>query len=142
MKSARFLRELRLRRGQNDARRWALFFYRAMSGVGLFFLVATVSCSGVTPGPEKSAASTSNMGEAREAPISGTDQEMEQLETELERARLENDFLREENGLLRAEIVRLNWTLAEANEKIYSLNRKLDAIFKPEIEKDQSGSDM
>jgi hypothetical protein len=43
------------------------------------------------------------------------------------------DLLKEENGWLRSELIRLNQELADANEAIYTLNRKLDAIFNPEV---------
>jgi regulator of replication initiation timing len=56
------------------------------------------------------------------------------LEAELERVRAGNAFLSEENSRLRLEVIRLNEALAEAGQTIYSLNRKLDAIFKPEAE--------
>lgn len=56
----------------------------------------------------------------------------ESLEVDLKRARAGNTVLSEENGRLRSEALRLNTELAEANLKIYSLNQKLEAIFKPE----------
>lgn len=42
-------------------------------------------------------------------------------------------LLREENRWLRSELIRLNQELVDANEAIYTLNRKLDAIFNPEL---------
>jgi peptidoglycan hydrolase CwlO-like protein len=57
--------------------------------------------------------------------------DLDELESELERAQTENTLLREENNWLRTEVNRLQQSLADANEAIYSLTRKLDAIFKP-----------
>ena len=50
---------------------------------------------------------------------------------ELERAQFGNVLLKEENDWLRSEVIRLHQELAEATQTIYSLNTKLDAIFKP-----------
>ena len=50
----------------------------------------------------------------------------------LEEIRAENELLEKDNGWLRSEIIRLNQALAEAALEVYSLNKKLDAIFKPE----------
>lgn len=55
---------------------------------------------------------------------------VEELKVALERARHTNLLLREENDWLRDEVIRLNQSLYEANRDIYSLKRKLDAIFK------------
>lgn len=57
---------------------------------------------------------------------------LEEVESELEEVRWKNMLLKEENDWLRAEVIRLNQALYEASQNIYSLNRKLDAIFKPE----------
>ncbi|GAB4339318.1 MAG: hypothetical protein Kow0099_14240 [Candidatus Abyssubacteria bacterium] len=63
--------------------------------------------------------------ESRKRPI-------EDMEWEIEELRWKNRLLKEENDWLRAEVIRLNQALSDANQNIYSLNRKLDAIFKPE----------
>ncbi len=55
----------------------------------------------------------------------------EDTEDELERMRWENDMLKQENDWLRLEVIKLQRSLLDANQTIYSLNRKLDAIFKP-----------
>jgi hypothetical protein len=57
--------------------------------------------------------------------------DMEEAETELERERTENRLLKEENNWLRVQVLELQEALITANQNIYSLNRKLDAIFKP-----------
>ena len=59
--------------------------------------------------------------------------DLNSLEEQLRRAQAENNWLKEENERLRGEIVRLNQELAAANEAIYTLNRKLDAIFNPDL---------
>ncbi len=56
----------------------------------------------------------------------------EEMEAELDRMEQENSQLKEENEGLRAEILKLQASLADANQNIYALNRKLDAIFKPD----------
>lgn len=74
---------------------------------------------------------SSNPGISDEERSHGFD---DSLEAELERVRAGNAFLSEENSRLRSEVIRLNEALVEAGQTIYSLNRKLDAIFKPEAE--------
>ncbi|MBI4831900.1 MAG: hypothetical protein HY801_10180 [Candidatus Lindowbacteria bacterium] len=56
---------------------------------------------------------------------------IEEVTVELEKAQAENTSLREENDWLRSEIARLEGALVDANQTIYLLERKLDAIFKP-----------
>jgi hypothetical protein len=56
---------------------------------------------------------------------------LEEVETELERERVEKQELKEENDWLRVQVIQLQHELVIANQNIYSLNRKLDAIFKP-----------
>jgi cell division protein FtsB len=58
------------------------------------------------------------------------------VKARLEEARAENVALEEENGRLQSDVVRLNMALAEAALEVYSLNKKLDAIFKPESGED------
>ena len=60
-------------------------------------------------------------------------QSLDDVEFELERAQTENTLLREENNWLRTEVNRLQLSLADANQTIYSLTRKLDAIFNPDV---------
>jgi peptidoglycan hydrolase CwlO-like protein len=55
----------------------------------------------------------------------------EEIEAELDRVQQENSALKKENAGLQAQIVKLQASLADANENIYALNRKLNAIFKP-----------
>ncbi len=56
----------------------------------------------------------------------------EEVDAELDRLQQENSLLREENAGLRAQVLKLQASLADANQNIYALNRKLDAIFKPD----------
>jgi hypothetical protein len=73
---------------------------------------------------------TSNASKsANTSPIVEEDTVVKQLQD----ARAENNILREENERLCSEIVRLNQELADASEAIYTLNRKLDAIFNPDV---------
>ena len=60
----------------------------------------------------------------------------EVVEAKLEEARAENEALEKEYSWLQSEVIRLNRALAEAALEVYSLNKKLDAIFKPEAEED------
>jgi hypothetical protein len=53
------------------------------------------------------------------------------VEAELERERVTKQELKEENDWLRVQLIQLQHELVIANQNIYSLNRKLDAIFKP-----------
>jgi hypothetical protein len=56
---------------------------------------------------------------------------LEEVEAELERERVTKQELKEENDWLRVQLIQLQHELVIANQNIYSLNRKLDAIFKP-----------
>lgn len=97
------------------ARTGAIFFCAfvvACVVAGVFF---SVSC-GHTP-------------DRTEAPVP----DVNPLEEHLQKARAENSWLKEENERLCGEIVRLNQELTAANEAIYTLNRKLDAIFNPDL---------
>ena len=60
----------------------------------------------------------------------------EAVKAKLEKARAENEVLKEKNDRLQSKVVRLNEALAQAALEVYSLNKKLDAIFKPESGED------
>lgn len=55
---------------------------------------------------------------------------VEEVEAELEQEREEKNTLKEENDWLRVQVIQLQEDLITANQNIYALNRKLDAIFK------------
>jgi len=56
--------------------------------------------------------------------------DLAEVEAELEREENENRSLKEENDWLRVQVIQLQQALIDASQNIYSLNRKLDAIFK------------
>lgn len=143
------------RQGVLTARKRALFFCVSAAVFGLCGILFTASCSRNVAASEKTALSSTQEISAERHVESGSDSRAaippsnpgtndagqpegsgESSEIELERIRLENAFLREENNWLRSKVTRLNEALVEANQTIYSLNRKLDAIFKPEAEQD------
>ncbi len=129
------------------ARRWALFFCVSALVVGAVGSLSVVSCATAPANSEKEAISSSPASSADPiveyvehypAPISEPDRpkpagvdERERAD-ELGEARTETEALEHENGWLRLEVVRLNKALAEAALEVYSLNKKLDAIFKPQ----------
>ena len=126
------------------ARKGAIFFCAAALTAGLCGLLFGVSCSHISSDAEKDVIA-SNPQTALESetkpsaapagsPSQGKGDErksIEELEMELERAQFGNVLLKEENDWLRSEVIKLPQELAEATQTIYSLNRKLDAIFKP-----------
>jgi len=103
------------------ARRRAIFFCTVALAFLIFGVMFSISCSH-TPSN-----STVNSTEV-ESTV-----DMETIVVQSEQVHSENDSLKEENDRLRAEIVRLNLELAAAHEAIYTLNRKLDAIFNPDV---------
>ena len=147
IKSARMLRgKGSLRRGW-IARRWASFFYVPTLAFGPFAIAFFISCSGISRGAEKETLSTATVAStdpdaepdprSEVATPSRKDEGRRSIKStgaELERVRSENDLLKEENSRLSSEVVRLNQALADANQEIYSLSRKLDAIFKPDTQ--------
>ena len=109
------------------ARKRAIFFYTLALAFlvfgGLFFISCTHTPSNHGP----------NSTVAESTVPESTLEDMETIVEQTDQVHSENDVLREENARLRAEIVRLNLELASAHEAIYTLNRKLDAIFNPEV---------
>ncbi len=103
------------RRKRLIARRRAIFFWAFAVGCLVLAAVSSASC---THTPEQANTPSVNAYS---------------LEEQLHKAQAENNWLKEENERLRSEIVRLNQELASATEAIYTLNRKLDAIFNPDI---------
>lgn len=97
------------------ARRRAIFFCALVLGCLVVAVFFSISC-GHTPEQANTPSHDANS-----------------LEEQLQKAQMENNWLKEENERLRGEIVRLNQELASASEAIYTLNRKLDAIFNPDI---------
>lgn len=130
------------------AQNWALFFYVT----ALFAVICgssfAVSCGTTSVNSETETASESprisneppigpdsNPETAIDQPNSQPEAKAQNagtLEAELEIVRAQNSRLEMENVGLRTEAIRLNEALADANQTIYSLNKKLDAIFKPE----------
>jgi hypothetical protein len=127
-------------------RNWPLFFCVTTMVFGLSVIAFSVSCSHTSTGPEKEVVATVQQpsSEPSVEPDAGseatlvsgtthTNRNIEDMEAELELVRAENKPLKEEIDGLRSEVIMLHQALADANQTIYSLNRKLDAIFKPEI---------
>lgn len=118
------------------ARRWALFFCVSALVVGAVGSLSAVSCATAPANSEKEAISSSPAPSAN--PISEPDRpksagvDEREYANELGEVRKEIEALEHENGRLRSEVVRLNKTLVEAVLEVYSLNKKLDAIFKPQ----------
>ena len=126
------------------ARNRALFFCVVALAIGLLGSFFALSCGTTAASPKREIIS--------EIPEVSTEPRIEHIELEpaanpetiqtkpekvdrqdyspASEAALER--MREENGRLHLEMIRLNKDLIEANSEIYSLNRKLDAIFKPE----------
>ncbi len=82
-------------------------------------------------GDDEAAVQTVSSADSPSVPKKHTRRDIENLEEELERKDLENQSLKEENDWLRVQVIQLQQALIDANQSIYSLNRKLDAIFKP-----------
>ena len=142
--NSRTLRDNEPRQEAMTARNRALFFCVLSLTVGLLGSLFALSCGTVATSPKKEIIS--------EVPEVSTEPRIEHIELEpasnpetnqpepekfneqdcgpVTEAALEK--VREENDRLRLEVIRLNADLAWANSEIYSLNRKLDAIFKPE----------
>ncbi len=134
-KTARMLIGSCLRQSGLTARKRASFFYMFVVAFGFIAILFTASCARNAATSEQQALSA--MREVSAEP--GVGQEgsaIESLRPEIERAESENDLLKAQNNWFRSEVIRLNEALADANRTIYSLNRKLDAIFKPESEED------
>jgi len=135
MKSAQLPGENSSERKGPIARKGAIFFCAAALTAVVCGLVLSVSCghTSVTAEKEGIAAGPHTATETRPRAVSerGVSHSIEELEMELERAQFGNVLLKEENDWLRSEVIRLHQELAEATQTIYSLNTKLDAIFKP-----------
>ena len=130
-------------RQKQSARRGALFFCLTLVFAAILGL-ASVSCSRAdirADEPDASAAENA-------APLDGgaiqvvsesspsprkhySRRNLEEMESELDWERNQNRILKEENDWLRVRVMQLQQELVTANQNIYSLNRKLDAIFKP-----------
>jgi hypothetical protein len=82
------------------------------------------------PAPGDSFQVISDEGSALPAPKRRSRRDIDVVEAELERERYEKQVLKEENDWLRVQVIQLQQELITANQNIYSLNRKLDAIFK------------
>ena len=126
------------------ARRVVIFFSIWLS-VALLGLMSLESCShanvrqakeGCLPNAESASAQVSDGVTSSEGSSfpgkKRSKRPPEEIEAELDRMQQENSMLKEENEGLRAEILKLQVMLAGANQSIYALNRKLDAIFKPD----------
>jgi len=108
---------------------WRAIFFWVVGVALLSATMLSVSCS------RTSARSGVDSGANPTDAVSTVDVEPVGIEPAVppEPSYTENDILKEENRRLRAEIVRLNLELAAAHEAIYTLNRKLDAIFNPAV---------
>ncbi|MBI5117672.1 hypothetical protein HZA56_14435 [Candidatus Poribacteria bacterium] len=126
------------------ARRWAIFFCLVTLVCGVGGLLVTVSCTHTSARTNEEIAVggvESDTGSASEPLVDSESssaqkkkvvrQRVEDVAAELDKARSENATLQEENDRLRSEIARLEGELADANQAIYSLEKKLDAIFWP-----------
>ena len=124
------------------ARKGAIFFCVAALTFALCGLLFGVACSHTSANTEKEVIATGSATDTevtpsespKETPVQREPDKkpsIEALKTELDHAQFENMLLKEENDWLRSEVIGLHQELAEATQTIYSLNRKLDAIFKP-----------
>ena len=82
------------------------------------------------PAPEDSFQVVSDKETALPASKRRSRRDIGKVEAELEQERYEKQVLKEENDWLRVQVIQLQQELITANQNIYSLNRKLDAIFK------------
>lgn len=82
------------------------------------------------PAPRDSFQVVSDEESAQSATKRRSRRDTEEVEAELEQERYEKQVLKEENDWLRVQVIQLQQELITANQNIYSLNRKLDAIFK------------
>lgn len=127
---------------ERPARGGALFFCLVALIVGLMGLISCSHTSSQTR--DTNAAATDSVGspadesaavaapeDSASAPRGHSRRELEELQGALEWERGENQRLKEENDWLRVQVIQLQEALTNANQNIYSLNRKLDAIFKP-----------
>ncbi|RJP19158.1 MAG: hypothetical protein C4520_13285 [Candidatus Abyssobacteria bacterium SURF_5] len=125
------------------ARKWAIFFLLWLTvGLSGIALIGCARNSSIIAGQEtETQVSAPNAPTAEvikavsenppPAPRRNVRRDVEEVEAELERERINNQALKEENDWLRVQVIHLQQELITANQNIYSLNRKLDAIFKP-----------
>lgn len=144
-KKARILRGSGSRQKRLTVRKRALFFCIFALIFGFCGSLFAVSCGTTATSAERETISDSpavSAGSRIESDHTSntapnrpeSQQEIDDINAtvELEWMRTENSILKAENSRLRSEAVRLNEALAEAGRTIYSLNKKLEAIFKPE----------
>lgn len=147
------MRDNKPRRKGLAARNRALFFCVSALTLGFLASLFLTSCNTTVGQSERDTLSeppqvSSESDIARSTPDSAANPEINQPKSEniderafypdagvtVRKLQAENESLKKENGTLRLEVIRLNNDLVEANAEIYSLNRKLNAIFKPEPE--------
>ena len=146
MESPWLLRKKGLYQKGPIARGWAIFFYTTTLAVGVFAIISAASCSHTSLGSGREATLSAGESTSEQAPapvkiienspppeIKHPKKRIETSRTEYRRIEAEDFMLQKENERLSSEVASLNVMLAEANRTIYSLNRKLDAIFKPDI---------
>jgi hypothetical protein len=146
MKPAHIQEEKRVNRHGLIALRRVIFFCLLWLSAGFAGWVL-LSCSRTSAGAngqdaqgtalvgEKTPSGNESLQNVSENPSSGfrrhSRRNLEEVEAELERERVTKQELKEENDWLRVQLIQLQHELVIANQNIYSLSRKLDAIFKP-----------